>query len=646
MAFSHLQKYFLAIVALVLIIQLQSAASQSITVTPGTIIQGQQAYVSYTPKCAQATGGCQGDSAVIVQEWGQDIESPNGQISSGCAQGVFTSSGSLKIPWCNAGNQGGGNSYQCALAETTCAGQGTCSVLAWTNITSLNPYKPPGQYVYCGVVGNSGGAVLESTANYQYSEPASQPPGDTYLYSMQISPSGGYPIGTISTNPPSIISGTSANSTADIYDLGQNPDPKGVYWVYVANPKDGSACPSTAINPGIVATLPTCSSSSGAPCLVSSSTVGTTCGYNGNGMNTNNWLWLDYSCYSYHWNSNDFVAPATGGYCVYYSSDHKTSDAQFVETAPQSGPSISIFTTDINAPPYGLSFGITPILTLGGVFTITTYPTGSYVNTDGGITSSGVNMCDNANNGNSDNEQCIIEFGGLQYPQQGCVAPISTASGSPKLILPYCNIPPNGGTSRPTGVTPCIIQTIANSGQVGGQSYSQFLSSSYLADGTYQVCGYNYMDVQPGSQFLAPDFTSALITCSGGVCGSQNAPGPQGSVSVSCVGAANPIGGQSCIGLANFSLFPLALIICNVYGLINSVFFILALILMLLGAVLYGSSFSLPGQLAGTAQGYSQGLLLVGVIAGVISAVSFWLLSLAAGTALLGCALPPAVILP
>lgn len=72
--------------------------------------------------------------------------------------------------------------------------------------------------------------------------------------------------------------------------------------------------------------------------------------------------------------------------------------------------------------------------------------------------------------------------------------------------------------------------------------------------------------------------------------------------------------------------------ICSVYFAVNTIVFILALTLMILGGALYGGSQILPGQSRGVIQGYAMGLIFGGVAGAIIAMVAPWLLSIVSQT--------------
>jgi hypothetical protein len=72
--------------------------------------------------------------------------------------------------------------------------------------------------------------------------------------------------------------------------------------------------------------------------------------------------------------------------------------------------------------------------------------------------------------------------------------------------------------------------------------------------------------------------------------------------------------------------------ICAVYAPINNIFLVLALAIMMIGAVLYALSSMFPASAQGRIKSYGMGLVLVGVISTVLVVVAIFVISLAANT--------------
>jgi len=94
----------------------------------------------------------------------------------------------------------------------------------------------------------------------------------------------------------------------------------------------------------------------------------------------------------------------------------------------------------------------------------------------------------------------------------------------------------------------------------------------------------------------------------------------------------SPCSGGMCIGGGSLTLAPVTTAICNVYTIVNSALFILALIIMLLGGTLYAGGHFLPSQTRGIVQGYAMGMIIGGVVAVIIAMVAPWILSIVTNT--------------
>ncbi len=112
---------------------------------------------------------------------------------------------------------------------------------------------------------------------------------------------------------------------------------------------------------------------------------------------------------------------------------------------------------------------------------------------------------------------------------------------------------------------------------------------------------------------------------------------PAGAPAISTVCSANynPTSG---------STSPALQAICQVYSILNSVVFVLALALMIIGGALYAGANVLPGQTRGVVQGYAMGLVLGGLVGALIVLIAPWILQTIIGsstfqTALSSCAI-------
>lgn len=84
------------------------------------------------------------------------------------------------------------------------------------------------------------------------------------------------------------------------------------------------------------------------------------------------------------------------------------------------------------------------------------------------------------------------------------------------------------------------------------------------------------------------------------------------------------------IGASTVSLAPVTAALCSVYTVINTVLFIIALVIMLIGGTLYAGSHMLPGSARGPLQGYAMGMVLGGVVAAIIATAAAPILSIVA----------------
>ena len=75
-------------------------------------------------------------------------------------------------------------------------------------------------------------------------------------------------------------------------------------------------------------------------------------------------------------------------------------------------------------------------------------------------------------------------------------------------------------------------------------------------------------------------------------------------------------GGTTSLNITNSTIaYPL----CQLYGAVHTGVFILGLVLLLVGAVMYAIGHVMPGQSKGTLQGYGMGLIFGGIIGVIIS---------------------------
>ncbi len=201
---------------------------------------------------------------------------------------------------------------------------------------------------------------------------------------------------------------------------------------------------------------------------------------------------------------------------------------------------------------------------------------------------------------------------------------------TPPSRLPYCS---GGTTSWANPLTSltiagdCILaNTSATTGvntlTVGWSTYT--LPSSAQPPVTYDICGYE------GAQPLQQDAT--------------NFPSQATATELfitPCIGGAYNC--ETHVNSNAVTLNSISDVICGTYNQVNTIFLLLALVVLIIGAVLFMASHSMPGAMRGTVQGYAVGMMIAGVVSALISVGAAWLLSVATGTSvgsILGQACP------
>jgi hypothetical protein len=320
--------------------------------------------------------------------------------------------------------------------------------------------------------------------------------------------------------------------------------------------------------------------------------------------------------------------PDQVNYCEYVSPDSKPSDAVLAANAL------------INATPYAVSYGLTFIpssgyVSEGSAVLLKVGAEGTYQSASGTPSA----IC-------NPGDICYIEFG---YPSgQGCYygPPITPSTVSTPGYYTGSNfeacpdVSANaGGTASPA--TPCLLYSsgisyLSTYQNQANETYTQPLSTQYLQTGNYVICAYDYQQIPVGSQTetISPFFATLALNCSNGYC-SVN-PTLQQLPQIPCptCKTTGTPGNVFAYNSLNASAFGQA--VCGIYGTLSAVLLIFALMLMLLGAVIYAGSSLLPAQTRGMAQSYAFGFVFVGVISAVISSLSIYALSIAGNTTVTG----------
>jgi hypothetical protein len=159
------------------------------------------------------------------------------------------------------------------------------------------------------------------------------------------------------------------------------------------------------------------------------------------------------------------------------------------------------------------------------------------------------------------------------------------------------------------GSTPCLL----SSGNTGSSAIV-YVDTTGSSDGEqYGFCAY-----QPATLGFA---ASTMYV-------SSSAGGPPSGC--------NPIDPTSCGGFGNGTQPPVNLsaatnAICGIYFIINTVLFILALTIMIIGGAVYAGANVLPGNTRGAIQGYAMGMIMGGIVGALIAVVAPWVLSVIVG---------------
>jgi hypothetical protein len=245
---------------------------------------------------------------------------------------------------------------------------------------------------------------------------------------------------------------------------------------------------------------------------------------------------------------------------------------------------------------------------------------------------------------------CFMEFGGsLINGGQGCgyLNPTTVTNPGQYTGGSFSRCPVVSTTSSGPSVSEsgCVLYNygISYSNTYQNQAnatYTQPLSTQYMGTGNYIICGYDYQMIDtdtsgPVYGTLSPYFATLAVNCSHGSCTAAQTlqqPAPT-QPCPSCSISNTPFGVTS---YNSFNAAQFGQAVCGIYGTLNAVLLIFALMLMLLGAVIYAGSSILPGQTRGVAQNYAFGFILVGIIATVIAASSIYALSVAGSTTVQG----------
>jgi len=173
-----------------------------------------------------------------------------------------------------------------------------------------------------------------------------------------------------------------------------------------------------------------------------------------------------------------------------------------------------------------------------------------------------------------------------------------------------------------TANLPCLLgsagyTTLSSTDPV---AVSAELDSSRLSPNNYEVCAYEnvppYNPAVQGDGITSPETDNGMFWgFTFFTTGSCNGYNPFCSTSTG-----TPAGFNSIQNTA-----------CSLYLYVSESLFVLALVIMLIGAVLYAGASLLPGQARGQAQAYGMGLVIAGVASAVITVVSIYFLTVGTG---------------
>ena len=281
--------------------------------------------------------------------------------------------------------------------------------------------------------------------------------------------------------------------------------------------------------------------------------------------------------------TNQYLCPSgtpEAGTSVCYSNNYLTqAEGDCGQSMPSSNPDTPLTVTPpaiYSGNTVTLSWTCTEPYSCGGV-AIDVFP--GYQST-----------CPSAYASNPPPEQYYPVFSGAGTPL------CATTSGPPYPISDYAT----AVQQSENGYMGC--QIAGGGGGTGSLSYTISTSVSVIST----LCLYVQNTSLTGTYYFQPAY-AYLAVCVPGDTTCYTSP---------------PCSGGSCSGTGSGTLPPgIVGAVCGIYFAVNTVVFILALTLMILGGALYAGSHILPGQSRGVVQGYAMGLVFGG-IAGAIIAIA------------------------
>ena len=191
-----------------------------------------------------------------------------------------------------------------------------------------------------------------------------------------------------------------------------------------------------------------------------------------------------------------------------------------------------------------------------------------------------------------------------------------------------------------TANLPCVLAASTQNSPSPGSiiSLSTLLQTSRLYPNNYEICGYE--SVPPYNPAVHSDGISSSESDTGMFWGfTYFSTYTCNSLSPFCSSRVGPAASINAIQSAA----------CSLYFYVSETLFIIALVIMMIGAVLYSGSSLLPGETRGEAQAYGMGLAVAGAVSAIITVVSIYFLLAAAGQSigqvllLNSCSAPPQI---
>jgi hypothetical protein len=294
-------------------------------------------------------------------------------------------------------------------------------------------------------------------------------------------------------------------------------------------------------------------------------------------------------------------------FCVYYSPDYNMPELSGNPSTwvAQSSPYPGIWPDY-----YNLSLQVGGSSTSGGMY-LNVAPNPAVPNTLVTVTSSP------QGNGCSTNSAGVVvcptyytEIAPMSGQTPDCVQPTPTTPiCSPGAAPDHTSL---SAMLKANNNQACVLE-----GPQTAYQYQQTFTTDNTPDGTsIGICTFL------PSLSLSASQTLQVSTSGGSGGGGGGAICPPGTNNPACISGSQP---PVNIGAATNA-------ICSVYFIINTVLFILALTIMIIGGAVYAGANVLPGSTRGVIQGYAMGMVMGGVVGAIIAVVAPWVLQIIIGS--------------